>query len=225
MDYFDVKRLAGKVIIVVGHFGCGKTNVSINLAEMLSRHGKTYLIDYDNVNPYFRAADSYGELSGLGVSCVASEFANTNVDIPSVSPLVFSALTAAENGASVVFDVGGDMLGAMSLGYLKQKLDRLDPLVLCVFNACRPMTDTPQGAYEVLTEIEAASGLKAGALVNNSNAGGSTDAGMIEETEGFAAELSRLSSLPVLFTSFMTEEPPRMSGEILRIKNKTKKLF
>ena len=225
MELFSTENIKQNVIIVVGHFGCGKTNISVNTAEYLSCFSKTYLIDYDNVNPYFRAKDAQEYLSQFGVTVISSDFANTNVDIPSVSPLVFSALTAAQDGAMVIFDVGGDMTGAMSLGYLHDKLTELKPEVRYVFNAYRPITDTPEKAYGILKEIEASCGFSVTALVNNSNIGAETTVSDIEETEEYARELSALSGCPLLFTSYMTDDAPSVSGKTLKIKNRTKILF
>ena len=47
-----------KFYIVCGHYGCGKSNYSINLALELAAAGrKVVLMDLDLVNPYFRTAD------------------------------------------------------------------------------------------------------------------------------------------------------------------------
>lgn len=220
-----INRLKGKAIVITGHFGCGKTNVAVNLAEMTAPVSKTYLIDFDNVNPYFRSADSAFELTQCGVNVIIPEFANTNVDIPSISPRIFTALTDVEKGSTAYIDVGGDMLGAVSVGSIYKRIKDLPHEVLYVYSAFRPMTDTPEKAYEVLKEIEEASGLPVTALINNSNIGDETDTRDIESTAGFSDKLCCLSGLPLLFTSFMTNESPSVDGYQLRIKNKTKKLF
>jgi len=225
MQIFNPDVLAGKVIVVTGHFGCGKTNISVNLASAVSHLSRTYLIDYDNVNPYFRALDAKEFLRPYSVKIISSEFANTNVDIPSVSPLVYTALSDSENGASVVIDLGGDMTGAVSLGALYDRLKKTDPVVLYVFSAYRPLTDTPEKAYEVLRSIEDACGFHINALINNSNIGNETLVSDIEATAGYAETLSRLSKLDVIFTSYMTDTAPSVCGSTLKIKNMTKKLF
>ena len=46
------------VTVVVGHYGAGKTNFSVNLAIDLADAGsRVTLIDLDVVNPYFRATE------------------------------------------------------------------------------------------------------------------------------------------------------------------------
>ena len=228
MERFNVNSISDRVIITVGHFGCGKTNVSVNLAERIGALKKTYLIDYDNVNPYFRSADVKDEFKQKGIEVIASDFANSNVDIPSVSPLVYTGLTEASSGSCVIFDVGGDMLGAVSLGFLHDKLTLLDPLVIYVFSCYRPLTDTPEKAYEIMLEIEASCDFKVNALVNNSNIGAYTQKEDIEASAEFADKLSDLSGIPLLFTSYipvLVNDTPKIKGALFEMKNMTKKLF
>ncbi|MBQ7699794.1 MAG: hypothetical protein IJT49_05580 [Clostridia bacterium] len=228
MERFKTEDLDSNVIITVGHFGCGKTNVSVNLAEKSAERVKTYLIDYDNVNPYFRSADVKDDFKAKGIEVIASDFANSNVDIPSVSPLVFTALTEAKEGARVIFDVGGDMLGAVSLGFLHDRLAELHPLVIYVFSAYRPLTDTPEKAYEILKEIEVSCKFKVNALVNNSNLGAYTQKEDVEASEGYAEKICEISGVPLLFTSYIPDivnGKPAVKSAVLEMKNMTKKLF
>ena len=53
-----------KINIITGHYGSGKTNVSVNMALDLAEKGeKVTVVDLDIVNPYFRTAD-FKELFG-----------------------------------------------------------------------------------------------------------------------------------------------------------------
>ena len=53
-----------KINIITGHYGSGKTNVSVNMALDLAAKGeKVTVVDLDIVNPYFRTAD-FKELFG-----------------------------------------------------------------------------------------------------------------------------------------------------------------
>ena len=47
-----------KVIILIGNYGSGKTEIALNMAVMASAAGKrTQVIDLDRINDYFRMSD------------------------------------------------------------------------------------------------------------------------------------------------------------------------
>ena len=103
-----------KITVITGHYGCGKTNVAVNIALKLAAEGKKVtVVDLDIVNPYFRTAD-FGELfDGKGIELIVPMYANSNLDIPALS----FDLGAIINGSSyTVIDVGGDPEGAIALG-------------------------------------------------------------------------------------------------------------
>lgn len=51
-----------KITVITGHYGCGKTNVAVNIAlKLAEEEKKVTVVDLDIVNPYFRTAD-FGEL-------------------------------------------------------------------------------------------------------------------------------------------------------------------
>ena len=71
--------------IFCGHFGSGKSEVSINYAIKLAGEGKKVtVIDMDNVNPFFRSTDAKEILEKHGIELIASEFVNSNLDMPTV---------------------------------------------------------------------------------------------------------------------------------------------
>ena len=59
-----------RVQIVVGHYGSGKTEISVNLAlKLRQQHEKVMLIDLDIVNPFFRSAEVSPMLSRTEQVC------------------------------------------------------------------------------------------------------------------------------------------------------------
>jgi len=59
------------IAIIVGNYGSGKTEVSINLAANRKRAGlEVNVADLDLVNPYFRAREAKDQLSTLGIDVV-----------------------------------------------------------------------------------------------------------------------------------------------------------
>ena len=109
----SLKELATeKITIIAGPFGAGKTNVAVNLAMDIATEGtKSRVADLDIVNPYFRSADNEEMLSAYGIETLIPEFANTNVDIPTL-PNNYRLIFEGE-GKSVA-DVGGENLGRRS---------------------------------------------------------------------------------------------------------------
>ncbi len=215
--------------VVTGHFGSGKTNFAVNLARFAAKEGrKVTIIDLDIVNPYFRAADNKAELEALGVKCVVPDFANTNVDIPTLPPAVMGAIEAHEKEPDrlIIIDVGGDN-GAVALGMYKRFFKEGDYDLLYVLNKYRPLTEDIDGAAQVLDEIQYLSRLRATGVVNASNLGDETTAADVLETADFAKEFSEKYFLPLVCTVAREELVTELSGigDIFPITNATKMLF
>lgn len=197
-----------KNIIICGHFGCGKTNVAVGLAFEIAGMGKRLgIVDLDIVNPYFRTADSVPELERAGIDCFVPQFANTNVDIPSLGAEVSSvfAKQRADSGYTAIFDVGGDN-GAIAVRRYRAELEQQGYSMLFVASMYRPLTDTPEQAVEGLREIEACSSLKVTAVINNSNIGKDTTEDDIIASLPYIDRICELTSLPCLGTTLHNED-------------------
>ncbi len=224
----DIEAILGKlknIVIVTGHFGSGKTNFSVNLAIQAANSGrKVTLVDMDIVNPYFRAADNREELEAYGVKCIVPEFANTNVDIPTLPAEIFSVFSEYGNGSDMltVFDVGGDN-GAVALGMYRQFFNEYGYSMLCVLNKYRPLTEEIEDCLSDIAEIEGCSALRVTGLVNNSNLGAATLPEDVISSVGWADEISQRSGIPVICTSVIL--PDAQLPDKFVIENKTKQLF
>lgn len=215
--------------VVTGHFGSGKTNFAVNLARSAAMEGrKVTIIDLDIVNPYFRAADNVSELEALGVTCIVPDFANTNVDIPTLPPAVMGALESHEREPDrlIILDVGGDN-GAVALGMYHRFFRKGDYDLLYVVNKYRPLTENIPDAELILREIEYLSKLCATGIVNASNLGDETTAEDVLDTVVFAKELGGKCGLPVVCTAVREELVPELSDirDLFPIRNATKLLF
>ena len=162
------------------------------------------LIDMDVVNPYFRSADYADILTREGVRVIGPNFANTNLDTPSLPGAIAGAI---EMGERVIIDVGGDDAGATALGVYSRQINEAKPEVIYVINRYRSLTTTPQEAVEILREIEGAARIKATKLINNSHLKSLTDARTVEDSIPFAEEVSRLTGLPLLFSTVPRDVP------------------
>ncbi|MCM1298228.1 MAG: P-loop NTPase [Firmicutes bacterium] len=188
-----------KITIITGHYGCGKTNVAVNIALRLAAEGKRVtVVDLDIVNPYFRTAD-FGELfADRGIDLVVPMYANSNLDIPALS---FDLGAIINGGAHTVIDVGGDPEGAIALGRYGGILkNRTDLALYYVINKYRYLTSTPEEALELLEEIKQASGLDCSGIINNSNLGRLTDSKTVAASADYAEQIAKAARVPLLFT-------------------------
>lgn len=214
---------AKRVTLFCGHYGTGKTNIAVNYALYLHSLGKRVSVaDMDIVNPYFRTKDSEKELNDAGITLISPHYANTNVDLPALPQELYGLFEFKDK--SVVLDIGGDDRGAYALG-------RFTPFILeennydnlFVANFYRPLTQTPEDAFEVMREIEAAAKIPFTGIVNNSNLGEDTTPETVEKTYERAAHLSEISGVPVVMTTVKKDFAAGLTGEnILPLELQTK---
>lgn len=193
--------LQKRVTLFAGHYGSGKTNISVNYAKQLKKQNLPVVIaDLDIVNPYFRTKDSEKELNELGIDLICSEFANTNLDIPSLPQSMYRVIH--DKSIYAVMDIGGDDAGAVALGrFAPSLMSENDYNMFFVVNFYRPLTKNAEDAFIVLKEIEAASGMKFTGIINNSNLGSLTKAEDVLSTQTEVKKLCDMSGLPFVFTS------------------------
>ena len=189
-----------RITVICGHYGCGKTNLTLNLAlEAAEKGEKVTVADLDIVNPYFRSSEYGGLLEEHGVKLIAPVFAGTTLDTPTLPPELYS-IFEPESGR-VFIDAGGDDAGVTALGGLHTLLNEAGYEMLYVINRYRVLSQTPEEAAALLQEIEAASRLKATALVNNSHLGVETRLDTLLGGLDFARKTAQLTGLPLLYST------------------------
>lgn len=187
------------VVIVTGHYGSGKTNLALNLALCARKRGEAVtLCDLDVVNPYFRTADFKEIAQREKIRLLASDYANSNLDIPALAGGLEAAVLSGE---TVIIDVGGDDAGALALGRYARVIKEKPYTMLYVVNAYRYLTKNAGAAAELLREIEKAARLDATHIANCSNLGAETTAEDILGSRAYADEVSALCGKPVLLTA------------------------
>lgn len=160
--------------IFVGHFGSGKSEIAVNFAIKCANEGeKVSIVDLDIVNPYFRTNDARKVLEEHGIEVIAPEFANSNLDMPTVPGHIMKVFNNPDR--VVIFDVGGDEDGAYALGRYIEHFKRESYKMHLVVNQKRPLTETAEEIVSIAREIEYASRLKVTDVVNNTNIGKFTD--------------------------------------------------
>ena len=185
------------IVIIVGDYGSGKTEVSINLALERKQAGVDVRVaDLDLVNPYFRTREARHQLQSRGVDLVLPPAAYLHADLPILSPAIAGLLR--NPSPLTILDVGGDDVGAVVLGALADALGDQRVRMLQVVNPLRPQTATVLGCLQAKTAIEAASRLPVGGWIINAHLMSETTAETIAAGYRFGQRLAAESGLPLV---------------------------
>ena len=199
------------ITIICGHYGCGKTNLSVNLALDAATQGyPVTLVDFDIVNPFFRSSDYRDMLNAKGIRVIAPVYAGSASDLPMIPPEVSSIFEA---DGIVLIDAGGDDAGATVLGSYADKIGMAGYDMLYIVNKYRALSTTAEEAVSLLAEIERASHLKATAIVNNSHLMRDTVPDTVAGSFGFAQVVSATTGLPVRATVVPRSLADRIKAE------------
>ena len=203
-----------RLTLLCGHYGSGKTNIAVNLAlKLREEQERVAVADLDIVNPYFRTRDSEEDFAHAGIRLICSQFANTNLDLPSM-PQDLYAITD-DKSLYTILDIGGDDRGALALGRIAPMINEEQNYeMLMVINGYRPLTRDAASTIEVMREIEAACHIAFTGLVNNSNLGEETTADTVRDSLRYAEETSKLSGLPIVMTTVEERLYPLLKEEI-----------
>ncbi len=188
-----------RIVLIVGNYGSGKTEVAVNLAIRLSQAQKVAVADLDIVNPYFRCREARKEMESFGIRVINPEGDYHAADLPIILPEIRGA--AVDDEGTLIFDVGGDDVGARVLSSLADIFTDRPYDMLQVLNAKRPFTGTVAGALRIKDEIEAASRLRVTGLVSNSHLLEETDAATVLEGLELARDVSARANLPIAFAT------------------------
>jgi hypothetical protein len=206
-----VEHIKG-IVIIVGNFGSGKTEVAINLAVNRKRSGiDVRIADLDLVNPYFRTREARGPLAELGIEVVLPPEKYLQADLPILSPVIAGLIRRPSQ--LTLIDAGGDDVGATVLASLADPFRKKRVHMLQVVNPYRPFTDTVAGCLKMRDQIEKASKMTINGIVGNANLIDETTVEDIYKGYDFVKALSDESRLPLEFITASAELLPEIDVE------------
>ncbi len=192
------------IVIIVGAYGSGKTEVAINLAVYMNGLGTTVrLADLDLVNPYFRTREARHVLSRLGIDVVLPPARYMQADLPILTPEV-SGMLRNPSGLTLL-DAGGDDVGATVLAALADSLKGQAVQVLQVINFNRPYTDTVSGCLKIREAIEAKAKMTITGIVSNANLMDETTEQGILAGYKFSRDVADAGNVPLVFITAPAE--------------------
>jgi len=202
-----------RIRVFAGHFGSGKTEISINYAINLARAGhKVAIVDIDVVNPYFCVRDLKPMLEEYGIRVIASNPDYSNAELAVVPPEVSAVFN--DKSYEVVIDIGGDGLGAKALGQYNRFFKEEAYEMYFVINNNRPFTPDSKGVLEYIDEIEWASRLKVTHLISNTNLSYETTAEDILNGDKIVGQISDHLKIPYKYTICTRELEKEIKGKV-----------
>lgn len=210
-----------RIRIIIGHYGSGKTEFSLNYALRLNEEGKKVAIaDLDVVNLYFRSREKASLLEKKGIKVIGASIKGNALDLPAISGEVLTPLQ--DTTYETILDVGGDPAGARALGRYHEYFIDGQYDMFFVLNANRPETRTAEKALEFIRQIEDTSRAKITGIVNNTHLLKSTTIEDVLKGYELSLELSELTGIPlkynVVIEELVTLLPNNMVGEVFPIK-------
>ena len=211
-----------RIRLFIGHYGSGKSEVSINYVTRLRElvDGEVALADLDVVNVYFRSREKKDLMKKLGITPIDSSIETTTLDVPAVSAEVMRPLH--DSNVNYVLDVGGDNVGGRVVGRFAEHFKSNDYDMFFVVNANREKTQTAKEVLGYIDAIEASSKLKVTGLVNNTHLLRETTVKDILKGQEVVKEVSKIKNIPVKYVccleSLVDKLPADLEGDILPIK-------
>lgn len=200
------------LVVIVGNYGSGKTEIAVNLAVERRRRGiDVRLADLDLVNPYFRTREARQALGRIGVEVLLPPLEYLHADLPILSPLIAGMIRRP--GQLDLIDAGGDPVGARALSTLAAAFDGIPYRMLQVVNPLRPETGSVSGCLKLRRDIEAAARLAVTGWIGNANLIDETTPQDILRGYEFVRQLAAESGLPLTFITAAVELLPHIAPE------------
>lgn len=216
------------VKVLIGNYGSGKSELALNFAMQAAARGdRTELLDLDMVNTYFRLTERGKMVEQKEIRLVSPNFACSGIETLSLPAEVSSAFVL--DWDTVIFDVGGDDVGATALGRYHRDFMALEPGVLEVLNVVnirRPLASTVEKIHRLQEGMQTHARLQITGMINNTNLSTMTSADDLWDGYELLRQVVELTGIPVAYTTgkkdildaFLARDPdPKYVGKPVAI--------
>lgn len=216
------------VKVLIGNYGSGKSELALNFAMQAAARGdRTELLDLDMVNTYFRLTERGKMVEQKEIRLVSPNFACSGIETLSLPAEVSSAFVL--DWDTVIFDVGGDDVGATALGRYHRDFMALEPgalEVLNVVNIRRPLASTAEKIHRLQEGMQTHARLQITGMINNTNLSTMTSADDLWDGYELLRQVVDLTGIPVAYTTgkkdildaFLARDPdPKYVGKPVAI--------
>jgi len=195
---FDFQK---KILILIGHYGTGKTTLSLNFAMEWARkqRERVLIADLDVNNPYFRSRDWIDILKAHQIDLIIPDQKIAFAEMPYLPKEIYSVIQ--QQGRNLIIDVGGHDVGTTVLGSLAEKIEKVPYELWMVINTFRPEMETTEEIITILNRLQTLSKLKVTGMINNTNLGPLTEIQDVITSESIVLEASMQTGIPMIGTT------------------------
>ena len=202
-----------KTYAVLGHYGSGKTEFSVNYGIHLKNEGHDVtLLDMNIANPYFRSRERQKLLDEKGIpiifNCYGFDIAE---DLPAISAQIRTPLE--DPTMNTVVDIGGNDSGARIIKQFIKYFEGDDVERLLVVNGNRFETDTLEGILYHLHAIEDEIGLPITGIVNNTHMLAESTPEDVVKGHALCTELSEVTGIPIFLETCQRKFEPALKDK------------
>ncbi|HHU24301.1 MAG: ATP-binding protein [Bacilli bacterium] len=202
------------LIIIIGHYGSGKSEFSVNLAIKKARDHNVCLADLDIVNPYFRSREARAFLSNHNIEVISDTYNSTKgLDMPYLSPAIQGRI--AKRDKFLILDCGGDPNGIKVLKQFRDLIYDTPYEMWMIVNIFRPETSKTVDIISMYHALQASSGLRITGFINNSNLLRHTSVKDMLYANQIMQEVVEQTRIKVVYTSGIPELLKQLPGDIL----------
>lgn len=227
-----------RIRIIVGHYGSGKTEFSVNYAIKLAKEideinrkakgdsadlpekntlRRVAIADIDVVNPYFRSREKKDMLKEFGIESFSSILKNSSLDLPSIAADIVKPMY--DETYDYIIDVGGDEVGARVLGRMSDDIKKYEYDMFMVVNKNREYTDEAEKVIKFIRDIESRSNLKVTGLVSNTHFLRETQEDDIIKGISLVSEIEKLTNIPIRYITYWDKKEEFRKTISLNLKN------
>lgn len=201
-----------KRIVFVGESGCGKTELALNCALSLKalyhEQKNICFFDMDQTKGTFRARNQKQLLEEEKIEFLCGEHF---LDAPVIPPGVLRKLK--EENTVCIFDVGGNEIGALSMGQFMEDIEADKNIVIFVINPYRLLSEDALHVGNMIQNIKAYGGFENLFFIGNPNMGEYTDSQVVEDGKKKINEIAEELNISCDIFAFPEWLKDKIAGE------------
>ncbi|MDO4730957.1 MAG: hypothetical protein Q4B14_02365 [Clostridia bacterium] len=205
-----------KFIIICGHYGCGKTNLCLNMAMNEVRKGESVIFaNLDVTDFYFSSPHVFENYEKFGIQLVGPAFSQTTLDLPVLPQNLYSIFSQKDK--TIIVNTGGGDDGVAILHRFNREIIAQNYKMYYVVNYYRSYMKSVDSSVNLAQIIENNSNLKISGVINNSHLRKDTTLQTIIDSVDYAQNVADKLNVPLTMNVVSSEFLSEAIGKVPKL--------